>query len=223
MPRSVHAVIKYRCYADLHRYSAHLNVKETGNYMDLGTVFLILMLVIIAIAVGVAITLGVLVSRGVVSLVKISKPKYASAKRSALKVRADSTSGPVGDILKQRVALAESLEATRRSLDVAQGTGQYTGNLESIFNTLQQTGSVMEHHLLVAQQEPDPAVQSLYAKTLSVQVKQITQTATGVRNALASAAAPTGDVDLRDLTRTLEIEAAMLKKWSKTYTDLGTD
>lgn len=191
--------------------------------MDLGTVFLILMLVIIAIVVGVAITVGVLISRGVVSLVKVSKPKYESAKRSALKMRAESTTGPVGEILRQRVELAESLEATRRSLDVAQGTRQYTGNLESIFNTLQQTGSVMEHQLLVAQQEPDPAVQSLYAKTLGVQVEQITQTATGVRNALASATAPSGDVDLKDLTRTLEIEAAMLKKWSKTYTDLGTD
>ena len=191
--------------------------------MDFGTVFLILMLVIIAIVVGVTITVGVLISRGVLSLVKFSKPKYESAKRSALKVRADSTTGPMGEILKQRVALTESLEATRRSLDVAQGTRQYTGNLESIFTTLQQTGSVMEHHLLVAQQEPDPSVQSLYAKTLGVQVKQITQTATGVRNALASAAAPAGDVDLKDLTRTLEIEAAMLQKWSKTYTDLGSD
>ena len=191
--------------------------------MDLGTVFLILMLVIIAIVVGVAITVGVLVSRGVVSLVKISKPKYESAKRSALKVRADSTTGPMGEILKQRVELADSLQATRRSLDAAQGTRQYTGNLESIFNTLQQTGTLMEHQLLVAQQEPDPAVQSLYAKTLGVQVEQITQTAKGLRNALASAAAPAGDVDLKDLTRTLEIEAAMLKKWSKTYTDLGTD
>ena len=191
--------------------------------MDFGTVFLILMLVIIAIVVGGAITLGILIRRGVVGLVKISKPKYESAKRSALKVRADSTTGPMGEILKQRVALTESLEATRRSLDVAQGTRQYTGNLESIFTTLQQTGSVMEHHLLVAQQEPDPSVQSLYAKTLGVQVKQITQTATGVRNALASAAAPAGDVDLKDLTRTLEIEAAMLQKWSKTYTDLGSD
>ncbi|MDJ0311878.1 hypothetical protein [Arthrobacter sp. H35-D1] len=191
--------------------------------MDFGTVFLILMLVIIAIVVGVAITVGVLVSRGVVSLVKISKPKYESAKRSALKVRADSTTGPMGEILKQRVELADSLQATRRSLDAAQGTRQYTGNLESIFNTLQQTGTLMEHQLLVAQQEPDPAVQSLYAKTLGVQVEQITQTAKGLRNALASAAAPAGDVDLKDLTRTLEIEAAMLKKWSKTYTDLGTD
>lgn len=191
--------------------------------MDFGTVFLILMLVIIAIVVGVTITVGVLISRGVLSLVKFSKPKYESAKRSALKVRADSTTGPMGEILKQRVALTESLEATRRSLDVAQGTRQYTGNLESIFTTLQQTGSVMEHHLLVAQQEPDPSVQSLYAKTLGVQVKQITHTATGVRNALASAAAPAGDVDLKDLTRTLEIEAAMLQKWSKTYTDLGSD
>lgn len=191
--------------------------------MDFGTVFLILMLVIIAIVVGVAITVGVLVSRGVVSLVKISKPKYESAKRSALKVRADSTTGPMGEILKQRVELADSLQATRRSLDAAQGTRQYTGNLESIFNTLQQTGTLMEHQLLVAQQEPDPTVQSLYAKTLGVQVEQITQTAKGLRNALASAAAPAGDVDLKDLTRTLEIEAAMLKKWSKTYTDLGTD
>ena len=191
--------------------------------MDLGTVFLILMLVIIAIAVGAAITLGVLISRGVLSLVKIGKPKYESAKRSALKVRAESSTGPVAAILKQRVALSESLEATRRSLDVAQSTGQYTGNLASIFATLEQTGAVMEHQLLVAQQEPDPAVQGLYAKTLAGQVEQVTLTATGVRNALASAAAPSGTVDLRDLTRKLEIEAAMLKNWSATYTDLGND
>lgn len=191
--------------------------------MDFGTVFFILMLVIIAIVLGVAVTIGVLVRRGVVGLVKISKPKYESAKRSALKARADASTGPVAEILKQRVALAESLEATRRSLGVAQSAGQYTGNLESIFNTLQQAGSVMENQLVVAQQEPDPAVQSLYAKTLGGQVEQVTQTAKGVRNALASAAAPSGDVDLKDLTRTLEIEATMLKNWSTTYTDLGKD
>lgn len=191
--------------------------------MDFGTVFLILMLVIIAIVLGVGITLAVLISRGVLSLVKVSKPKYESAKRSALKVRAESSSGPVAEILKQRVALAESLEATRRSLNVAHGSGQYTGNLSSIFSTLEQTGAVMEHQLLVAQQEPDPAVQSLYAKTLAGQVEQITQTARGVRNALASAAAPAGSADLKDLTRTLEIEATMLANWSKTYTDLGPD
>ncbi len=191
--------------------------------MDLGTVFLILMLVFIAIAVGVAITLGVLVSRGVLSLVKIGKPKYESAKRSALKVRAESSTGPIAAILKQRVALSESLEATRRSLDAAQSVGQYTGNLASIFATLEQTGAVMEHQLLVAQQEPDPAVQGLYAKTIAGQVEQITLTATGVRNALASAAAPSGNADLKDLTRKLEIEAAMLKNWSTTYTELGND
>ncbi len=191
--------------------------------MDPGTVFLILMLVIIAIVLGVAITLGVLIYRGALSIAKISKPKIESAKRSVLKVRAESSTGPVAEILKQRVALQDALEATRRSLGVAQSTGQYTGNLESIFNTLQQTGAVMDHQLLVAQQEPDRAVQSLYAKTLGVQVEQITQTALGVRNALASAAAPAGDVDMKDLTRTLEIEATMLKNWSTTYTDLGQD
>ncbi|WP_104086242.1 hypothetical protein [Arthrobacter sp. GMC3] len=189
--------------------------------MDFGTVFLILMLVIIAIVVGVAITIGVLVSRGVLGLVKLSKPKYESAKRSALKVRAESTSGPLGEIMKQRIRLQESMEATRRSLEVASSTRQYTGNLDSIFRTLQQASTVVESQLLVAQQDPDPAVQSVYSKTLSVQVEQITHTATGIRNALASAASPVVDVDLKDLTRTLEIEATMLKNWSATYTDLG--
>lgn len=189
--------------------------------MDFGTVFLILMLVIIAVVLGVAITIGVLVSRGVLGLVKISKPKYESAKRSALKARAESTSGPVGEIMKQRIRLQESLEATRRSLEVAQSTRQYTGNLDSIFATLQQAGGVLENQLLVAQQDPDPAVQAVYAKTLSVQAEQVTHTATGIRNALASASGPIADVDFKDLTRTLEIEATMLKNWSTTYTDLG--
>lgn len=191
--------------------------------MDPVAAVLVLILVIIAVVLGVAITAGVLVRRGVVGLVKISKPKYESAKRSALKARAETSTGPVAEILKCRIALADSLDATQRSLDVAQSTGQYTGNLASIFTTLQQAGTVMEHQLLVAQQEPDPAVQGLYAKTLGVQVEHITETATGVRNALASAAAPASDVDLKDLTRTLEIEATMLKKWSTTYTDLGKD
>lgn len=191
--------------------------------MEFGTVFLILTLVVIAIVLGVGITLAVLVSRGVLGLVKIGKPKYESAKRSALKVRAESSTGPVAEILKQRVALAEALEATGRSLAVAQGAGQYTGNLEPIFASLQQAGKVIEHHLLVAQQEPESAVQALYAKTLGTQVDQITQTATGVRQALASTAAPAGDVDLANLTRTLEIEATMLTKWAQTYTELGDD
>lgn len=189
--------------------------------MDFGTVFLIIMLVIIAIVVGVGVTLAVLVSRGVLGLAKMSKPKIESAKRGALKVRAESSGGPVGAILKQRVALAESLDATRRSMGVARSTGQYTGNLDSIFATLEQAGTVVEHQLLVAQQEPDTSIQAVYAKTLGVQVEQITQTATGVRNALASTGAPAGSTDLKDLTRTLEIEATMLKNWSKTYTQLG--
>ncbi len=191
--------------------------------MDLWTVLFIVILVVIALVVVAIVTGGVMLSRGVLGLVKKGKPKYESAKRSALKVRAESTSGPIGEILRHRVALQESLEATRRSLDVAQGTGQYTGNLPSIFATLEQAGAVMEHQLLVAQQEPDPAVQGVYAKNLAGQVEQITQTAKGVRNALASAAAPTEHADLKDLSRTLEIEAAMLSNWSKTYTELGGD
>ncbi|MBP2412472.1 hypothetical protein JOF48_001271 [Arthrobacter stackebrandtii] len=191
--------------------------------MDLWTVVFIVILVVIALVVVAIVTGGVMLSRGVLGLVKKGKPKYESAKRSALKVRAESTSGPVGEILRQRVSLQESLEATRRSLDVAEGTGQYTGKLPSIFATLEQAGTVMEHQLLVAQQEPDLAIQGVYAKNLAGQVEQITQTATGVRKALASAAAPAGDSDLQDLTRSLEIEATMLKNWSKTYTDLGND
>jgi len=189
--------------------------------MDWAAALLILVLVIIAIVVGVAITMGVLIRRGVLGLVKLSKPKYDSAKRSAMKVRAESTSGPLGEIMKQRIRLQESMEATRRSLEVASATRQYTGNLDSIFRTLQQAAHVVDSQLAVAQQDPDPAVQGVYSKTLSVQVEQITHTATGIRNALASAAAPAVDVDLKDLTRTLEIEATMLKNWSATYTGLG--
>ncbi len=81
----------------------------------------------------------------------------------------------------------------------------------------------MEHQLRVAQQEPDLTVQGQYAKNLAEQVEQITHTAQGVRRALASTSAPAGGADLKDLTRSLEIEAAMLANWSKTYTDLGPD
>ena len=189
--------------------------------MDASTALLIIALVIIAVVLGIGITLAVLISRGVLGLVHKSKPKYELAKRNALKVRAQSTGGPLGDVMKQRIHLQESLDATQRSLAVAQSTRQYTGNLDSIFRTLKQAGTALEHQLLVAQKEPDPAVQAAYAKTLGGQVEQITRTSAGVRNALAAAAAPMTDVDVRDLTRTLEIEAAMLKNWSATYTDLG--
>lgn len=191
--------------------------------MDLWTVLFIVILVVIAIVIVAVVTGGIMLSRGVLGLVKKGKPKYESARRSALKVRAESSSGPIGVILRQRVALQESLEATRRSLEVAQATGQYTGNLASIFATLEQAGAVMEHQLLVAQQEPDLTVQGLYAKNLADQVEQITRTAKGVRNALASAAAPAGSAELQDLTRTLEIETTMLANWARTYTDLGPD
>ncbi len=189
--------------------------------MDFGTVFLIIALVVIAVVLGVGVTVAVLISRGVLGLVSRSRPKYELAKRNALKVRAQSTSGPLGDVMKQRIRLQESLDATQRSLAVAESTRQYTGNLDSIFRTLRQAGTVLEHQLLVAQQEPDPAVQAAYASTLGGQVEQVAQTSTGIRRALAAAAAPMTDVDLKDLTRTLEIEAAMLKNWSATYTDLG--
>ncbi|NVM93587.1 hypothetical protein [Arthrobacter wenxiniae] len=189
--------------------------------MDFGTVILIIALVAIAVVVGVGVTLAVLISRGVLSLVNKSKPKYELAKRNAFKVRAQSTAGPLGDVMKQRIRLQESLEATQRSLAVAQSTRQYTGNLDSIFGTLRQAGTVLENQLLVAQREPDPAVQAAYAQTLGGQVAQVIQTSTGIRSALAAAAAPMTDVDVKDLTRTLEIEATMLKNWSATYTDLG--
>lgn len=189
--------------------------------MDGGTVFLIIVLVIIAVVVGVGVTLAVFISRGVTGLVRVSKPKYQIAKRNALKIRAESTSGPTGEILKQRIRLQESLEATARSLAAAESTSQYTGNLPAIFRTLQQAGGVLETQMMVAQQDPDRAVQAAYAKTLGAQLEQVTHTATGIRNALASAASPLTDADLKDLTRTLEIEATMLKNWSKTYTELG--
>jgi hypothetical protein len=189
--------------------------------MDPGTVFLIISLVIIAIVLGAGITIAVLVSRGVLGLMKLSKPKIESAKRTALKARAQTTAGPLGDVMKQRVHLQESLDATQRSLAVAQSTRQYTGNLDAIFRTLQQAGAVLENQLAVAQREPDPAVQAAYAKTLGGQVEQVAQTSKGIRSALAAAAAPMTDVDVKDLTRTLEIEATMLKNWSTTYTDLG--
>ncbi|MCQ9164813.1 hypothetical protein [Arthrobacter sp. STN4] len=189
--------------------------------MDFGTAVLIIALVVIAVVLGVGITLAVLISRGVLGLVNRSRPRYEQARRNALKVRAQATGGPLGDVMKQRIRLQESLEATQRSLAVAQGARQYTGNLNSIFGTLRQAGTVLENQLLVAQSEPDPAVQAAYAKTLGGHVDQVVQTSTGIRSALAAAAAPMTDVDFKDLTRTLEIEATMLKKWSATYTDLG--
>ncbi|NVM98739.1 hypothetical protein [Arthrobacter sp. SDTb3-6] len=189
--------------------------------MDFGTAVLIIALVVIAVVLGVGITLAVLISRGVLGLVNRSRPRYEQARRNALKVRAQATGGPLGDVMKQRIRLQESLEATQRSLAVAQGARQYTGNLNSIFGTLRQAGTVLENQLLVAQSEPDPAVQAAYAKTLGGHVEQVVQTSTGIRSALAAAAAPMTDVDFKDLTRTLEIEAIMLKKWSATYTDLG--
>lgn len=189
--------------------------------MDFGTVFLILMLVIIAIVLGVGITLAFFLSRGVLGVVKFSKPKIESAKWSAMRMRAESTSGPAGEILQQRVRLKDGLDATRRSLEAAAASQQYTGNLESIFATLLQAGSTVENQLLVAQNDPDPAIQGAYAKTLGAQVEQITRTANGIRSALASTAAPMSDTDLSDLSRTLEIEATMLKNWSTTYTQLG--
>lgn len=189
--------------------------------MDAGTVFLIIVLVIIAIVLGVGITLAVLVSRGVVGLVRMGKPKYQLAKRNAMKIRAESTTGPTGEILKQRIRLQESLEATARSLAAAEATHQYTGNLPSIFRTIQQAGGVLETQLLVAQKDPDPAVQGAYVKTLGAQIEQLIHTSTGIRNALATASSPVSDADMKDLSRSLEIEATMLKNWSATYTQLG--
>lgn len=191
--------------------------------MDLWTVVFIVILVIIAIVITVIVTGGVMLTRGISGLVKKGKPKYEVAKQNALKVRAETTSGPLGDILRQRVALQESLEATRRSLQVAENSGQYTGNLGAIFTTLEQSGAAMAHHLQVAQQEPDLKIQGVYAKNLAAQVEQITQTAAGVRKALAGAAASTDRADMAELTRSLEIEAKMLENWSKTYTDLAGD
>lgn len=189
--------------------------------MDAGTVFLIIVLVIIVIVLGVGVTLAVLVSKGVLGLVRMGKPKYEIAKRNALKVRAETATGPSGELLRLRVRLQESLEATARSLAVAEQTHQYTGNLPGILRTIQQAGGVLENQLLVAQKDPDPTIQNAYVKTLGAQVEQVTHTATGIRNALAQAASPVTDSELKDVTRTLEVEATMLKNWSKTYTDLG--
>lgn len=191
--------------------------------MDPGTVLLIILLVIIVVVLGVMITAGILISRGVIGLVRLSKPSVEKARRSALKVRVQTGTGPVRDLLELRLQLQESLEATVRSLTVAKNAQQYTGNLEYIVQTLTQAGSVVERQLLVAQKDPDPGIQRVYAQTLGVQVHQITQTAGGVRSALASAAQPMTDVDLADLTRKLDIEAQMLQKWSATYTELGND
>ncbi|WP_125613952.1 hypothetical protein [Specibacter cremeus] len=191
--------------------------------MDSGTVILVIALVIIALVVGGIVTVAVLVSRGVVGLVRWSKPGLERAKFEALKVRAQSGTGPSSALMGLRIHLREALEATARSLDVANSAQQYTGNLEPIVRTLQQAGAAIEQQLVVAQKDPDPAIQTMYAQTLGAHVKQIMTTAAGVRNALAATARPLTDVDLAAVTRKLDIEAQMLRNWSQTYTELGND
>ncbi|WP_026556090.1 hypothetical protein [Arthrobacter sp. 35W] len=191
--------------------------------MDPGTVLLIVLLAIVAMAGGVAITLAVLVSRGLYSVARASKPGVDKLRRQALKVRATTGAGPARELAAMRVKLLEALESTDRSLAAAAGARQHTGNLPAIVGTLRSAGAVVERQLAVAAKDPDPAIQKVYAQTLGVQVEQIAATATGVRTALARAAQPAGDADLGDLARRLDIEAKMLDNWSATYTQLGRD
>ncbi|WP_427015599.1 hypothetical protein ACQCSX_12290 [Pseudarthrobacter sp. P1] len=191
--------------------------------MDPGTVLLVVLLAIVAMAGGVFITLAILLSRGIHTVARASKPGVDKLRRQALKVRAQTGAGPGRELASLRVRLLEALEATERSLGVAMDSRQHTGNLPEILKTLQHAGSVVERQLAVAAKDPDPAIQKVYAQTLGVQVEQISATATGVRTALARTAQPMADTDIGALARRLEIEAKMLDNWSATYTQLGKD
>lgn len=191
--------------------------------MDPGTVLLIVLLAIVVMGGAVFITVAILLSKGIHSAARVSKPGIAKLRRQALKVRAQSGTGPGRELAALRVKLLEALEATERSLDAAVGARQHTGNLPQILATLKNAGSVVERQLAVAAKDPDPAIQKVYAQSLGVQVEQISATATGVRTALARTATPMADADLGELARRLDIEAKMLDNWSATYTQLGKD
>jgi hypothetical protein len=80
---------------------------------------------------------------------------------------------------------------------------------------------VVDRQLAVAERDPDRGIQRVYAQTLGVQVEQILQTSTGVRQALARTSQPMTAVDISELTRRLDVEAKMLDNWAATYTQLG--
>jgi len=189
--------------------------------MDAGTVLLIILLGIVAVGGTTALILGTLLFRVGLLVARRTAPGAALMRRGVLQFRAQSGPQQRRELAGMRLRLRDSLAATGRSLGVAMDSRQHIGNLAYIVRTLEHAGSVVDRQLAVAERDPDRGIQRVYAQTLGVQVEQILQTASGVRQALARTSQPMTAVDISELTRRLDVEAKMLDNWAATYTALG--
>lgn len=189
--------------------------------MDAGTVLLIILLGVVAVAGLAAILLGTLVIRVGLLVARRAAPGAVLMRRGVLQFRAQTGPEQRRELAAMRLRLRDSLAATARSLGVAMDSRQHIGNLAYIVRTLDHAAGVLDRQLAVAEKDPDRSIQRVYAQTLGVQVEQILQTSTGVRQALARTSQPMTAVDVSELTRRLDIEAKMLDNWSATYTQLG--
>ncbi|MCZ2401839.1 hypothetical protein IV498_01235 [Paenarthrobacter sp. Z7-10] len=188
--------------------------------MDPGSVILIVILILVLVVVGTVTAGGLLLYKGARGVARRAAPSAETVRRGVLRVQARAASGSRGELAGMRSTLADSLSATRRSLDIARESDQHTGNLAHIVQTLDEAGAIIDRQLAVAEKDPDASIQQLYAQTLGAQVEQILQTSTGVRQALATSTQPMAPVDLDELTRALSSEAKLLEHWARTYAQL---
>ncbi|MBG0740162.1 hypothetical protein IV500_12305 [Paeniglutamicibacter antarcticus] len=188
--------------------------------MDAATVLLILLLIIVVVVGAGVTTAGVLLYRGGRGVARRVAP-VSRARRGALVYRTRSSDPQRRGLAVTRLQLQDSLAATNRSLSVAVDSRQQVGNLGYIVQTLNHAGSVLDRQLAVAEKDPDPAIQRLYAQTLGTQSGQVLHTCAGVRQALARTSQPMTAVDISTLTRRLDVEAKVLDNWAATYTRLG--
>ena len=189
--------------------------------MDAGTALLIILLCLVMTFIAAAVTLGLLAVRAGRSLVRRVAPGTERVRRGALAYRAQTGPQQRRELAAMRLKLRDSLAATARSLGVAMDSRQHIGNLAYIVRTLEHAGGVVDRQLAVAERDPDRGIQRAYAQTLGVQVEQILQTSTGVRQALARTTQPMTALDISELTRRLDVEAKMLDNWAATYSQLG--
>ncbi|HEY8294518.1 MAG TPA: hypothetical protein VIG41_04210 [Micrococcaceae bacterium] len=189
--------------------------------MDAGTVLLIILLGIVVVVGSTAVTFGVLLYQAGRMVVRRAAPGTERVRRGVLAFRAQTGPEQRRELAAMRLRLRDSLAATARSLGVAMDSRQHIGNLAYIVRTLDHAAGVVDRQLAVAEKDPDRGIQRVYAQTLGVQVEQILQTSTGVRQALARTAQPMTAVDVSELTRRLDIEAKLLGNWSATYAQLG--
>lgn len=166
---------------------------------------------------GVLITLAIIMLAGVVTTAVIVRMLYQRIRRSrtltgtVLRVRAATTWGMQGKVLKLRVRLHEALDSGQAAIELAARSTSTRGDLPSLFRRIRSEGTSLDSQLRLMESEVDSAVLAEELPAAIQRVDQVAGLVHQVRSAVATGLGGLSDDTLTVLHSDIDLEVAALQ------------